>query len=303
MFNPNTAPGANGKVVYARSPYLEWPNRLWTVNATGSGATQFTTNSVGTGDSWPEWSPGGTLIAFSRDLTASEVDGGNEIFTIHADKSGLKRLTTNNAHDVSPAFSPDGSRIVFMSIRDGNSELYTMNIDGSNVRRITNNAAYDSQADWSPDGTKIAFASDRAGGADIYTIKPDGTGLKRLTPWAGDDFGPSWSPDGSVIATPPIASTARTTSSRWTRMAVRSPGSTRTRASSRSGRHGHRTGRRSRSTATRRMGMPTCTSSSPTGASPVHPPLRSRGTMSTGRELAADPGLPACLRPALDVQE
>ena len=125
----------------------------------GSGAAQFTTNSVGTGDSWPEWSPGGTLLAFSRDMTASEDDGGSEIFTIHADKTGLKRLTNNDLRTTSHQRSlRTGAESCSCRIATGTPELYMMNIDGSNVRRITNNAAYDSQADWSPDGTKIAFA-------------------------------------------------------------------------------------------------------------------------------------------------
>ena len=53
-----------------------------------------------------------------------------------------------------PVFSPDGSRIAFMSMRDGNSELYVMNRDGSGVRRLTNNPAIDITPTWSPTGTR-----------------------------------------------------------------------------------------------------------------------------------------------------
>jgi Tol biopolymer transport system component len=197
---PQSAPGANGKIVFAVSPHGGWPSQLWRMNSDGTGKTRLTTHSVGIGDNWPEWSPGGTLVTFTRDMTTSTVDGGEDIFTIKANGSGAKRLTNTVASDYSSVFSPDGSRIAFTSERSGNPEIYTMNIDGSGVRRLTNHPAYDSQADWSPDGSRIAFVSSRSGQTEIYTMKPDGTGVQRLTNRAGSDFAPSWSPDGTRIA-------------------------------------------------------------------------------------------------------
>ena len=49
-----------------------------------------------------------------------------------------------------PVFSPDGTRIAFMSGRDGNPEIYVMNVDGSNLRRLTNHPAGDGTPTWSP---------------------------------------------------------------------------------------------------------------------------------------------------------
>jgi tricorn protease-like protein len=51
-----------------------------------------------------------------------------------------KRLTTNEAYDSKPAFSPSGTKIVFMSDRDGDYDLYVMDADGTDVRQLTNRA-------------------------------------------------------------------------------------------------------------------------------------------------------------------
>ncbi|MBN1350759.1 PD40 domain-containing protein, partial [candidate division KSB1 bacterium] len=67
----------------------------------------------------------------------SERNAPAEIYTMNLDGSGLNRLTTNNAEDQCPAFSPYGSRIALCSNRDGNYELYVMNNDGSNQIRLT----------------------------------------------------------------------------------------------------------------------------------------------------------------------
>ena len=79
-----------------------------------------------------------------------------------------------SADDGSPAWSPDGQKIMFSSKRDGNSEIYTMDTDGKNQHRLTDNSALDTSPAWSPDGQKIAFVSDRDGNCEIYVMDADG---------------------------------------------------------------------------------------------------------------------------------
>ena len=80
--------------------------------------------------------------------------------------------------DASPAWSPDGTKIVFRRIHtdsdDGNDEIYLMNADGTGKKDLTNNLVDDNSAVWSPDGTKIAFISNRnLGNYEIYVMNPE----------------------------------------------------------------------------------------------------------------------------------
>ncbi len=148
---------------------------------------------------------GDGLVAFYSDR-----DGSPEIYTIKADGSGLVRLTNDPTFDDSPAISPDGRQIVFLTARHDPKpqfpnlkyEIYLMDIDGGNPRRLTNTEAAEDHPAWSPDGSKILFDADYDGDGfyEIYTLNPDGTELTRLTFNTANDQFADWSPDGSQIA-------------------------------------------------------------------------------------------------------
>ena len=113
-------------------------------------------------------------------------------------------LTYHSRSDYSPAWSPDGQRIAFVSFRDGNYEIYVMNADGSEITRLTDTSRYaarvfDGSPAWSPDGQRIAFQSDRDGNYEIYVMYADGSAPTRLTD-GSDNGNPVWSPDGQRIA-------------------------------------------------------------------------------------------------------
>ena len=137
---------------------------------------------------------GNQLIAYSSDQ-----DGDFEIWLMNADGSNQLKLTENHAMDISPAWSPDGSRIAFISNRDGNDEIYVMNADGRGTHRLTNTDARESFPAWSPDGKLISFDSDRGGNWDIFVMESDGSNPRRLTDHPSDDWISSWSPDSSKI--------------------------------------------------------------------------------------------------------
>jgi Tol biopolymer transport system component len=98
--------------------------------------------------------------------------------------------------DVSPEWSPDGSRIVFTrsdeSAFDPWGTLHVVNADGTGLRQLTVGRA----PSWSPDGEKIAFELFGLKGR-VYTIDIDGTNKRLLL---RDAWDPAWSPDGSKIA-------------------------------------------------------------------------------------------------------
>jgi Tol biopolymer transport system component len=144
---------------------------------------------------------------------------GWDIFAADADGGNLTRLTDNDAYDAECAISPDGTRIVFTSLRDGDLDLYLMDADGGHVRRLTSEPGYDGGAFFSWDGRFIVFRASRPETReelddyrallarslvrprrlDIYLMKADGSSLTRVTRLAGANFAPFMHPNGRQI--------------------------------------------------------------------------------------------------------
>jgi Tol biopolymer transport system component len=141
------------------------------------------------------WAHHGDRIAFSHGPVFQGPGGKVDIATIHPDGSGYTEVTQDSGNDGFPAFSPDGTEIVFRSGRGGAKNLYIMSADGTNVRRLTEGKQTDTMCDWSPTGEWIAFASDRDGDFEIWLIRPDGTGLYKLVAGARNNH-PHFSPNG-----------------------------------------------------------------------------------------------------------
>src|SRR5262249_11120121 len=103
------------------------------------------------------------------------------------------RLTSNTVIDQLPAFSPDGSKIIFTSDVSNAHHIFSMDPDGSHVTQLTTTP--DANPAPGPNGRKIAFASTRDGGDnEIYVMNADGTGQRRITTSAGVDAAPAWQP-------------------------------------------------------------------------------------------------------------
>lgn len=132
----------------------------------------------------PTWQADSVQLAF-----VSNQDGDDEIWYITEDGNNLRQLTQSDGIDKDPAWSPDGSTIVFASERanyqegksNGLTELFSMATDGTNVVQLTDDQNSSYSPMWSPDGTQIVFASDRKGDGDIYIMDPTGGGQQLLT--------------------------------------------------------------------------------------------------------------------------
>ncbi|MBV9210664.1 MAG: PD40 domain-containing protein, partial [Acidobacteria bacterium] len=174
-------------------------------------------------------------LAFARTVFFSSGSTAQYIYTSNSDGSNQTPLTQQIPPSVEPTWSPDGSKIAFVTFGT-NSEIYVMNQDGSGQIDLTltpnaseRNPAWSStgkiayerggqiwvmNADgsnqiqfpgitqptptapaWSGDGSKLAFAS----GGEIYVINANGTGEHPITNNPATDRDPAWSPDGSKL--------------------------------------------------------------------------------------------------------
>lgn len=99
-----------------------------------------------------------------------------------------------------PAWSPDGSRIVFESTRDGpDADIFVMNADGTGVVQLTRNDVPDSTPVFTPDGQFIVWASELDGNLDIFRMRADGSEPVNLSRHPGTDGHPRVSADGRRI--------------------------------------------------------------------------------------------------------
>ncbi|MDL2259399.1 hypothetical protein LJB99_00775 [Deltaproteobacteria bacterium OttesenSCG-928-K17] len=117
------------------------------------------------------------------------------IYAFHG-KGSKTLLSGLGGINVSPSFSPDGSRMVFTSNQDGVTSLFIGSASGGGGASRLTSGAKATDPSWSPAGDFITFVSRET---DVCIIRPDGTGYRQLTGGQGRNHHPSFSPDGRMI--------------------------------------------------------------------------------------------------------
>ena len=150
-----------------------------------------------------------------------DYDEAMDIFSAKRDGSDLKQLTDAPGYDAEASYSPDGTRIVFCSLRDAYpksglspqelkqlevdpayfGEIYIMNADGSNQQRLTDKPGYDGGPFFTPDGQHIVWRHFTPDGSksDIYTMRTDGSRVRRLTDFDSMSWAPYFHPSGAYV--------------------------------------------------------------------------------------------------------
>ncbi len=139
-------------------------------------------------------------LAFASDRT-----GIPQVYLINVDGTGLVQLTNLQDGACQPEWSPDGSRLVFISPCRANRETYPgsslwmINADGTGLEPLPTAPGGDFDPAWSPDGTRIAFTSLRDGRPQVYLLDLETGEAKNLSATSAWESQPTWSPSGTQI--------------------------------------------------------------------------------------------------------
>ncbi len=128
--------------------------------------------------------------------------GGKTRYTLNvADSDGHNERPILRSYEpiMSPAWSPDGSRLAYVSFENGRSEVYVQDLRTARRERVAAYPGINSAPAWSPDGTRLALTLSKGGSADIYILDLRTKRLRRLTRHWAIETEAAWSPDGKYI--------------------------------------------------------------------------------------------------------
>lgn len=143
----------------------------------------------------PSLSPDGKQVVFesrfggTRSVYVAPVDGSSE----------PRRLSPEGAEAIEPDWSPDGSRIAWVSRERSNWDIALYERDEGTVALVTTSSSDERNPAWSADGSTLAFRSDRSGSGDIYLLDVDSGAVRRLTESPFQEDNPGWL-DNSEVA-------------------------------------------------------------------------------------------------------
>lgn len=135
----------------------------------------------------PDWSPDGRSLTFER---------FGWIHRIDADGTDERRL----ARGRSPAWSPGGVRIAFVSDRGGTDDLFALRASGGGLTQLTSGLGSETDPSWAPSGRRLAYVTDEAGVPEVALLDVASRAIAPLTSDRAIASGPGWSPDGRRIA-------------------------------------------------------------------------------------------------------
>ncbi len=136
-------------------------------------------------------------------VTVNKKQDGSKRFTLEvsdADGYNPQVLLESSEPLLSPAWSPDGSKVAYVSFEGKNSAIYIQDVTTGKRERVASNPGINSAPAWSPDGTRLALTLSKDGNPEIYIMNISNKSLTRITNNIYIDTEPTWSSDGKYLA-------------------------------------------------------------------------------------------------------
>jgi serine/threonine protein kinase len=155
----------------------------------------------------PSWSPDGTRLVFVSPCTLAQdpyaIYPNSTLYTVNVDGTNVEPLLPEAGGDFEPAWSPDGDRIAFTSVRGGHEEVYIYNLKDGSLTRLTETkpgegARYPA---WSPLGNQLVYSMKRFGANQIWVMTDLGTVQQQIVRSGTDyhDIMPAWTRDSETV--------------------------------------------------------------------------------------------------------
>jgi TolB protein len=186
-------------IYFTRQQGRNAPKEIWVMDPDGKNQKQLTHfNAISIEAAV---SPDGTKIAFTSWV---KVNPGIFVFSVDPERGTARDLHFYNqvaSVNSAPSFTPDGTKIVYMSSAGKCCRIFIANLDGSGFRPVSSASSIDAEPKVNPKtGGEIVFSSGRSGPEQVYMMNMDGADVQRLSDGTGEAANPSWHPNGQMIA-------------------------------------------------------------------------------------------------------
>jgi TolB protein len=140
-----------------------------------------------------------TRVAYVSTINKGTANQKYVLQIADTDGHNARTIFSSAKQILSPAWSPDGSRLAYVSFETGNSAIFVQDIIQGTGAKVSAKSGINSAPAWSPDGRRLALTLSAGGSPDIYILDLAAKNLQRLTSGPSIDTEPSWMPDGKSL--------------------------------------------------------------------------------------------------------